>query len=73
MSCPNSGNRDKSIALYWLARLEAKIGNPGVARDYLGKFTDHLLSKEPDKTGYKKLIGNIYKDLIKNDVYLQKL
>lgn len=65
--------RDKSIALYWLARLEAKIGNPGAARGYLDKFNDHLLSKEPDKTGYKKIIGNIQKDLIKNDIYLQKL
>jgi hypothetical protein len=65
--------RDKSIALYWLARLEAKTDNPGAARDYLNKFTGHLLSNRTDKTGYKKLVGNIYKDLIKNDIYLQKL
>ncbi|MCU0822989.1 MAG: hypothetical protein MUC95_11060 [Spirochaetes bacterium] len=65
--------RDRSITLYWLARIEAKEGNNGAARGRLEKFTVHLLSQEHDTTGYKKLVGNIYKDLIKNDIYLQKL
>ncbi len=65
--------RDRSIALYWLARLEAKTGNSGAAKESLEKFTAHLLSNEPDKTGYKKLIKKSYMDLIKNDIYLRKL
>lgn len=65
--------RDKSMALYWLARLEAKTGNESTAREYLDKFTAHLLSEEKDDTGYKKLVGTVYRDIIKNDVYLNKL
>ncbi len=65
--------RDKNIALFWLARLEAKSGNEHEARNYILKFTKHLFSKEKDKTGYKKLIKKIYKDLIQNDNYLKKL
>ncbi len=65
--------RDKNIALFYLARLEAKDGNNSAARKYLNRFTEHLSSDEQDNTGYKKLVGNLYEDIIRNDRYLKSL
>lgn len=65
--------RDKSTALFRVARIEAKLKNNSSARQYLDMFITHLKSDEKDETGYKKLVSKVYGDIIKNDKYLSAL
>jgi hypothetical protein len=64
--------REKSIALYWAARVNARRGDMKAARAHLDRFLAHLLSAENDPTGYKKLISPIYRDVILNDPWLRR-
>ncbi|MBN2040000.1 MAG: hypothetical protein JW864_08170 [Spirochaetes bacterium] len=65
--------RDKSIALFRLARINAGKGSRNDARLYLKSFVDHISGEEADDTGYKRLVKLIYKDLILNDRYLSNI
>lgn len=65
--------RERSIALFWLARIKAKNGERGAAKKYLKKFIKHIRNDQSDNTGYKRLIRHIYKDIILNDIYLKEL
>lgn len=65
--------RDKSIALYAVARIKAKRGEKEMARKFIKRFIHHLSSKEKDNTGYKKLMQYFYGDIIRNDRYLKDI
>ena len=64
--------REKSVAHYWAARVNARGGDMKAARAHLDRFLAHLLSAENDPTGYKKLISPIYRDIILNDPWLRR-
>jgi tetratricopeptide (TPR) repeat protein len=65
--------RDKSTTLFWLARINARIGEEKTAKKYLREFTDYISGQEKDNTGYKTLLAPVYKDIILNDEYLKKM
>jgi hypothetical protein len=65
--------RDKSIALFWLARINAKNNEKKIAKQYLKDFTEHISGQEKDTTGYKNIIAQVYKDIIINDEHLKKI
>ncbi len=63
--------RDKSVALYWLARFRAQRGDLKGSKGFLAEFDSHLHSGEADPTGYKQIMSVIYLDLIRNDPVLR--
>jgi tetratricopeptide (TPR) repeat protein len=65
--------RDRSTTLFWLARINARIGNEKTAKQYLRDFTNYVSGQEKDDTGYKDLIFAVYKDIIANDESLKKI
>lgn len=65
--------RDRSTALFWLARINARTGKEKAAKKYLTEFTDFISGQTKDETGYKELIAPVYKDIIANDPYLKKI
>lgn len=65
--------RDKSIALFWMARLKARQKDKTAAKKYLAEFAGQLVSQEEDATGFKKTAAALYKDIISNDSLLNKL
>lgn len=68
-----TGFRDRSIALFWMARIKGRLHEKSAAEKYLKEFINHIHGKEIDETGYKKLIAPIYKDIIMNDRYLKDI
>lgn len=65
--------RDRSIALYWLARFRAQRGDLKGSKGLLWEFESQLRSEEPDPTGYKRIMSVIYPDLIRSDPVLRTL
>ena len=65
--------RDKSVALFWLARINAKNNEKKIAKQYLQNFIEHVSGQEKDSTGYKNIIAPLYKDIVLNDEYLKKI
>lgn len=65
--------RDKSITLFWLARMNAKKGRQVAAKKYLNRFIGLIRGNETDSTGFKKLIAPIYTDVILNDRFLRNI
>ncbi len=65
--------RDRSTALFRLARINAKIGNEKAAKKYLTGFTEYVSGQKNDETGFKDLIAPVYKDIMANDIYLRKI
>ncbi len=65
--------RNRSITLFWLARIHARKGNEKKAKKYLNYFKKYIAGKSEDKTGFKDLISPLYKDIILNDKYLKKI
>jgi tetratricopeptide (TPR) repeat protein len=65
--------RDKSTTLFWLARINARIGKEKASKQYLAEFTDFVSGHVKDETGYKALISPVYKDIIANDANLKKI
>jgi len=64
--------RDTGIALYWLARLDARRGDGDGARRYLGMLRRHLGSARRDATGFKDLMNTFNEEIIDNDRYLRR-
>ena len=69
----NLSFRDKSITLFWLARINAKTGNDRASREYLREFSEHISGPSNDDTGYRDLISPLYKDIISNDRNLKNI
>ncbi len=65
--------RDRSITLFWLARISAKINQEKSAKKYLREFINHVSGQEKDKTRFKDIAVAFYKDIILNDVFLKKI
>jgi tetratricopeptide (TPR) repeat protein len=63
--------RDNSIALYRLARINAKNGKERSAKKYLKEFISNISSTRQDTTGFKDILLIFYKDIIRNDIYLK--
>jgi len=65
--------RNRNIALFWMARINAKKGAQNEANWYIKQFEDQILNDCKEKTGYKSLISQVYKDIILNDEHLKKI
>ncbi|MBN2402419.1 MAG: tetratricopeptide repeat protein [Spirochaetes bacterium] len=65
--------RDRSIALFWSARLSARTGREKKAEQYLREFNNHISGQEKDETGYRDLITLVYKDIISNAESLKRI
>lgn len=72
-AAPKTSFRDRSIALYWLARFRAQRGDLKGSKGLLSEFESQLRSGEPDPTGYKRIMSVIYPDLIRSDPVLRSL
>lgn len=68
-----TGFRDRSIALFWMARIKSRLHENSAAVKYLKEFIAHMHGSEIDDTGYKKLVAPVYKDIIMNDRYLKDI
>ena len=69
----NLSFRDKSITLFWLARINAKLGKNKISKEYLHQFTEHISGQSNDNTGYKELIAPLHRDVILNDRSLRNI
>lgn len=69
----NLGQRDKAIALYWLARIRAKKKDMAGAGRYLAQFRSALHSPGRDDTGFTALARKIETDLYENDPLLKNV
>ena len=66
-------SRDRAIALYWLARINAKRQNYSEARRFLSEFKTQIRSAGKDPTGFSPLIRKIEDDLLANDPLLKNI
>ena len=65
--------RDRSISLYWMARIKAQRGQNALAEKYLKEFLAHMEQNVKDKTGHQKMVKSYLDDLLSNDPYLKRV
>lgn len=63
--------RDRAMAWYRLARLQARRGDRMRSRASLDQFTAMIASAESDDTGFKRIVARFQDDIIRNDPVLR--